>query len=194
MRPIILPHIPLLSRATLSSIPSLLHIGICDARLPPRGRREVGPSGVASQGAQGGPQGLLLQPEFVTFTVRWLAGGSGRHGRGPGGGGARPTSATDGRGRRQAGRPRRRTGAGPRCRSTGSAPTVVGGGRARWPRPRPGTRRPAWPGSPSGTRSASGAPGAGQPQGDLIGSLLATVVGRGALRHEAWGGALLRVA
>src|SRR5207247_6633465 len=24
---------------------------------------------------------LVLQPEFVIFTVRWLAGGSGRHGR-----------------------------------------------------------------------------------------------------------------
>ena len=37
--------------------------------------------------------GLVLQPEFVTFTVRWPAGGSGRPGRGPGGGVARPTSA-----------------------------------------------------------------------------------------------------
>ena len=80
---------------------ALWHIGICDARLPLRGRREVGPSGVASQGAQGGPQGLLLQPEFVTFTVHWLAGGSGRHGRGPGGGGAgrpaQPMAAVAGR-------------------------------------------------------------------------------------------------
>ena len=28
--------------ALLAQFPSLLHIGICDARLPPRGRREVG--------------------------------------------------------------------------------------------------------------------------------------------------------
>jgi hypothetical protein len=62
---------------------------------------------------------LVLQPEFVIFTVRWLAGGSGRHGRGPVGGVAATTSAIGGRDRGWAGRPGRRTGAGSRCRSTG---------------------------------------------------------------------------
>jgi hypothetical protein len=40
---------------------------------------------------------LVLQPEFVIFTVRWPVGGSGRHGRGPGGGVAIRTSAAGGR-------------------------------------------------------------------------------------------------
>ena len=58
--------------------------------------------------------------------VHWLAAGSGRHKRGPGAGVATTTSATGAHDRWQAGRPGRRTGAGPRCRSTGSAPTVGG--------------------------------------------------------------------
>jgi hypothetical protein len=64
--------------------------------------------------------GLLVpQPEFVIFTVRWLAGGSGRHERGPAVGVSTTTSATSGRYQRPVRRRGRRTGAGSRCRSTG---------------------------------------------------------------------------
>jgi hypothetical protein len=37
---------------------------------------------------------LLFSPEIVIITVRWLAGGSGRPGREPAVGVARPTNAT----------------------------------------------------------------------------------------------------
>src|SRR5215207_500917 len=62
---------------------------------------------------------LVLQPEFVIFTVRWLAGGSGRHERGLAVGVSTTTSATSGRCQRPVRRRGRRTGAGSRCRSTG---------------------------------------------------------------------------
>src|SRR6266545_2935750 len=75
---------------------------------------------------------LVLQPEIVIFmAVGRLVGGSGRHERGPACGVATTTSATGGLDQLRGRRPVRRTGAGSRCRSTGSAPTVVGGGRAR---------------------------------------------------------------
>src|SRR6266542_3047860 len=75
---------------------------------------------------------LILQPEIVIFmAVGRLVGGSGRHERGPACGVATTTSATGGLDQLRGRRPVRRTGAGSRCRSTGSAPTVVGGGRAR---------------------------------------------------------------
>src|SRR5215211_673840 len=62
--------------------------------------------------------GSYSSPWTVRFVVRWLAGGSGRHGRGPGAGVATTTSATGAHDRWQAGRPGPRTGAGSRCRST----------------------------------------------------------------------------
>src|SRR5512133_1514521 len=93
--------------------------------------------------------------------VRWLVVGSGRCGRVPDGGAATPTSAIGGRDHPRGKRPARRTDAGPRCRSAGSARTVPSGGCVRSRRPRPERRGRAWPGWPSGTRSASGGPGAG---------------------------------
>jgi hypothetical protein len=62
---------------------------------------------------------LVLQPEFVIFMVCWLAVGSGRHERGLAGGAATTTSATGDLDQPRVRRPGRRTGAGPRCRSTG---------------------------------------------------------------------------
>src|SRR4029450_9041574 len=68
---------------------------------------------------------------------------------------ATTTSASGAGGRWQAGRPGRRTGAGSRCRSTGSAPTGVGGGVAGGARPPParagqhGQGHPAVPAAPS---------------------------------------------
>jgi hypothetical protein len=75
------------------SIPSHLHIRICDARLPPRGRREGRAGGAAGQGAEGGPGGLLagpdcpqprrvlLRPRRVTRPLRRLGSCSERPGR-----------------------------------------------------------------------------------------------------------------
>src|SRR5919106_1050271 len=52
------------SRAVLAVIPVVLHIRICDARLPPWWRQKgFGPGGVAGEGAQGGPGGLLAGPD-----------------------------------------------------------------------------------------------------------------------------------
>jgi hypothetical protein len=93
--------------------------------------------------------------------VCWPVVGSGRCERGPDVG-ARPTRPADGRGHRRDGRAASRTGAGPRCRSTRSAPTVVDGGSVRSRPPPPGRRGRAWPGWSSGTRSASHGPDAGQ--------------------------------
>src|SRR5215218_2579535 len=93
--------------------------------------------------------------------VRWLVVGSGRCGRGLGVGVARPTSAADGRGHQQDGQPVSRTGAGPRCRATRSARTARDRGACRSTPPPLGRRGRASPTWPSGTRSASGAAGAG---------------------------------
>src|SRR5215218_8613527 len=86
---------------------------------------------------------------------------SGRYGRVPDAGAARLTSAIGGRGHQRVERPARRTGAGVRCRSRGSAPTVVAGSGVRSRPPPRGRHGRAWPGWPTGTRSTSGGPGAG---------------------------------
>src|SRR6266540_2100049 len=90
-----------------------------------------------------------------------LVVGSGRRGRVPDVVVARPTSATGGRHHQRAGRPAPRTGAGARCRTGGPVRVVVDGGRGRWRRPPPEKHGRAWPGSPTGTRTASGGLGAG---------------------------------
>src|SRR4030095_13546858 len=87
--------------------------------------------------------------------------GSGRYGRVPDVVVARPTSATGGQGHGWAERAEPRTGAGPRCRCAGSARTGRDRGPGRSTPPPPGRRGRASPTWPSGTRSASGAAGAG---------------------------------
>jgi len=90
-----------------------------------------------------------------------LVGGSGSSGPGLDVGVATPTSAPGGRGRRWAGRPVPRTGAGVRCRSTRSARMVMGGECVRSRPPRSGRRGRASQGWSTDTRSASTGPDAG---------------------------------
>jgi hypothetical protein len=93
------------------------------------------------------------------MAAEWLVAGSGLGVRVLGGGRATTTSATGAASHRSAGRPGPRTGGRSRCRKARS-PLVVGdAGRVRCAR-RPGRRRQPWPGSPTGTRSASSGPGA----------------------------------
>ena len=91
----------------------------------------------------------------------WLVVGSGRCGRVTDVVVAIPTSAIGFQRRRSGSRPRRRTGAGSRCRSPRPARLVVGGRDAGSRRRPPGRRGRPWRGWSSGTRSASGGPGAG---------------------------------
>jgi hypothetical protein len=95
------------------------------------------------------------------MVARPPVGGSGRCGRVPDVVVASPTSAIGGHDHRWAARAVPRTGAGSRCRSAGSALTVVGVGCVRSGPPPPGRRERGSPGWSSGTRSASGAPDAG---------------------------------
>src|SRR5512132_3515833 len=89
-----------------------------------------------------------------------LVAGSGLGVRVLGAGGATTTSATGAASHRSAGQPGPRTGGRSRCRKARS-PLVVGdAGRVRCARRPPGRRRRAWPGSPTGTRSASSGPDA----------------------------------
>ena len=90
-----------------------------------------------------------------------LVGGSGSSGPALDVGIATPTSAPGGRGRRWAGRPVPRTGAGVRCRSTRSAQMVMGGECVRSRPPRSGRRGRTSQGWSTDTRSASTGPDAG---------------------------------
>lgn len=91
-----------------------------------------------------------------------LVGGSGSSGPALDVGVATPTSAPGGRGRRWAGRPVPRTGAGVRCRSTRSAQMVMGGECVRSRAARSRRRGRTSQGWSTDTRSASTGPDAGQ--------------------------------
>ena len=98
-----------------------------------------------------------------------LVGGSGSSGPALDVGIATPTSAPGGRGRRWAGRPVPRTGAGVRCRSTRSAQMVMGGECVRSRPPRSGRRGRAAQGWSTDIRSASTGPDAGLGRQGLAG-------------------------
>jgi len=73
-------------RAILNAIPVVLHIRICDARLPAGGGREGRAGGAAGEGAEGGPGGLLAgldrpQPRRVLLRLRRVTRPVRRHRR-----------------------------------------------------------------------------------------------------------------